>query len=81
MSTRSIVLIVLVCTVIIISIQNLHQSTLSIFFWNLELPLIVLIFFVLLAGFTIGYTAGTLHRGKHAGRGRSARETDNGDAD
>ncbi len=77
MSTRSIILIILACAITIISIQNMHPVSLKIFFWNLELPLIILTFFVLLAGFTIGYTVGTLSRGRHMRRDRPAQEMDN----
>ncbi len=81
MSVRSIILIILSCGITIISMQNLNPSSLRIFFWNVELPLIVLIFFVLLGGFTIGYSAGTIQRGRHAKRESITRETADDDND
>lgn len=80
MQTRSIVILILTGLVIIVSLQNLQQVSLQLFFWNMEMPLIVLIFFMLIAGFAAGYTIGSFHGSRRA-KGKVTRQNISDDAD
>ena len=54
-NTRTIALISLAAFVMLLSLQNLQAVIVNFLFWDMSLPLIVLIFIVLLAGFVAGY--------------------------
>ncbi len=62
MKPKAIVILVLVVLFLIILIQNTHVITLNLFFWKVSLSTIILILFVLLGGFIIGYLTSMLTR-------------------
>ncbi len=62
MKPKAIVILVLVVLFIIILIQNTHVITLNLFFWKVSLSTIILMFFVLLGGFILGYLTSMLTR-------------------
>ncbi len=68
MHARSIIVLLLAVCAVTISLQNLQASVVRIFFWDLSLPLIVLIFIILLTGFTTGYLYGEIRRNKSSHR-------------
>lgn len=54
-NTRTIALISLAAFAILLSLQNLQPAIVNFLFWDMSLPLIVLIFIVLMTGFVAGY--------------------------
>jgi uncharacterized integral membrane protein len=57
MNAKIVVLIVLVLLAVIIMIQNKDSISIEVLFWSISIPRILLIFILLLVGFTIGYVA------------------------
>lgn len=55
MNFKLILLVVVACLAVIFIIQNVSAVTVSIFFWEISLSLALLIFFVLVIGFVIGW--------------------------
>ena len=53
-------IIAFVVLVTIISMMNLHPVSFVIFFYNIEVPLIILIFALLFVGFSAGYMVKSL---------------------
>jgi uncharacterized integral membrane protein len=70
MSPRHIVALVLVALLVIIAVQNLDDQSLSILFWDVTMPLVVLIALFGVGGFLVGW----LIRGR-----REKRERDRND--
>ncbi len=60
MKPKVIVILVLVVLFLIILAQNTHVITLNLLFWTISMSQIILIAFVLLGGFVIGYLASML---------------------
>jgi len=48
--------------VFVIMVQNTQAVTVQILFWQVILPQILLIFFVLVAGFALGYLLATMRK-------------------
>lgn len=65
MSFQSIVLFILAGCAIVVCFQNIHTANVKIFWWQAEIPVIVLIFIVLIIGFNAGYILGALKQNKH----------------
>ncbi len=61
MKAKHIIILLISILIIILIIQNLFFTTLKLFFWELKLPLAILILVVLLLGFFIGYLVHSLH--------------------
>ncbi|MFO7889123.1 MAG: LapA family protein [bacterium] len=61
MKTKHIIIVFISLLVIILILQNLSYTTLKLFFWELKLPITILIIVVLLLGFFIGYLIHSLH--------------------
>jgi uncharacterized integral membrane protein len=57
MNTKTVILITLVLLAVIFMFQNKAGTTIQFFFWPISIPRILLIFILLLVGFTIGYVA------------------------
>jgi uncharacterized integral membrane protein len=55
MHLKIILIVIVACLTLIFTIQNLAAVTVSIFFWEISLSLALLIFFMLLIGFIIGW--------------------------
>jgi len=55
MKPKTILALCCVFVVFVIMVQNTQAVTVQILFWQVILPQILLIFFVLVAGFAIGY--------------------------
>ncbi len=62
MKPKAVVIMILAILFLIILIQNTHVITLNLFFWKISLSTIILIVFVLLGGFIIGYLTSMLTR-------------------
>ncbi len=60
MKPKVIVLLVLAVLFLIILAQNTHVITLNLLFWTISMSQIILIAFVLLGGFVIGYLTSRL---------------------
>ncbi len=60
MKPKVIVILVLVVLFLIILAQNTHVITLNLLFWTISMSQIILIAFVLLGGFVIGYLTSML---------------------
>lgn len=70
MSPRHIVALVLVVILVIIAVQNLEDANLDILFWDVSMPLVVL-----LAAFGLGgFLAGWLVRGRREKRQREGND-------
>jgi len=61
---KLIAILVMVVLFIIILIQNTQVIDLNLFFWTISMSQIILIVFVLLGGFIIGFLASMLSRNK-----------------
>lgn len=70
---RTIALVSLTAFVLILLFQNLQTAVVHFFFWDISMPLIILIFVVLLAAFTSGYLVAMIQSKK----GATARRDDN----
>ena len=57
MNVKSIVLIVLVIFVTILATQNTHAVKFKLLFWDISLPLIIMVFLSISVGFALGYFA------------------------
>ena len=55
MNVRIVLLLIAACLAVVFIIQNVAAVTVSVFFWELSLSLAVLIFFLLIIGFGIGW--------------------------
>ncbi len=55
---RTIIITVAALIAAIIALQNLQPATIRFLFWDFSLPLIVLVFIILLAGYVIGHLTG-----------------------
>jgi len=55
MKPKQIVILVLAVLLLVIVIQNSDVASVKLLFWTVSMSLIVLIFFVALIGFAIGY--------------------------
>ena len=62
MKLKVIVLLVFVLLFLIILIQNTEVITLHLFFWTIAMSQIILVAFILLGGFVIGYLTSMLTR-------------------
>jgi uncharacterized integral membrane protein len=62
MKLKVIVLLVFVFLFLIILIQNTEVITLHFFFWTISMSQIILIAFILLGGFVIGYITSMITR-------------------
>jgi len=60
MKAKHIIILLISVLIIVLIIQNLFFTTLKLFFWELKLPLAILILVVLLLGFFIGYLVHSL---------------------
>jgi len=59
---KVIVILVLVILFLIILAQNTHVTTLHLLFWSISMSQIILIAFVLVGGFILGYLTAMLTR-------------------
>ena len=57
-SPRKFALLSLAALAALVVFQNFGQTELSLLFWSGEMPLVILILFVLLTGISIGYLLG-----------------------
>jgi uncharacterized integral membrane protein len=57
MNAKAVILIILVLLAVILMFQNRGPMTIQFFFWPIPIPSILLIFILLLVGFTAGYVA------------------------
>ncbi len=57
MKPKMIAILILAVLLLIIVIQNSNVAELHLLFWKVSMSLIILIFFVTLIGFVIGYLA------------------------
>lgn len=55
MKPQTIISLIIGVLITILIIQNTHSVVLKIYFWQPEIPLIILIAIVLVAGFIAGY--------------------------
>lgn len=55
MHLKIILMVIVACLALVFTIQNVAAVTVSIFFWEFSLSLALLIFFILLFGFLIGW--------------------------
>ena len=62
MKPKVIVLLVFILLFLIVLIQNTEVITLRLFFWTISMSQIILIVFILLGGFAIGYMTSMLTR-------------------
>jgi len=62
MKTRSVILLALAVCVTIIATQNTGAVSFNLLFWDMSMPLILLIVIVFVAGFLIGYLLPGLRR-------------------
>lgn len=62
MKPKVIVILVLVILFLIILAQNTHVTTLHLLFWSISMSQIILIAFVLVGGFILGYLTAMLTR-------------------
>ncbi|MCX7678609.1 MAG: LapA family protein [Spirochaetes bacterium] len=60
MSIYAMIFIFIACGTIIICLQNMHETLFRIFFWDVKIPTIVLIFITLIIGFTAGYLSSVI---------------------
>lgn len=60
MKTKHIIILIISLLLVILILQNLSSTVVKLFFWELNLPLTVLILVVLLLGFFIGYLVHSL---------------------
>ena len=59
------ILIVLAVVLAVIFLQNLADTPVQLLFWNVRLPLIVLLLIVAVAGFLIGWLIARMGRGRN----------------
>ncbi len=64
MKIKSILIIVIVVVLTVFAMQNTHAVIVNVFFWTPDLPLILLITLLLVAGFVAGYLAGGISQVK-----------------
>lgn len=62
MKPKVVVILVLVILFLIILAQNAQVVTLNVFFWSLSMSQIILIAFILLGGFVIGFLTAMIKR-------------------
>jgi len=62
MKPKVIAILVLIVLFLIILAQNTHVITLNLLFWTISMSQIILIAFVLVGGFVIGYLTSMLTR-------------------
>ncbi len=62
MKAKLIVMLVLIILFLIILIQNTQVIDLNLFFWTISMSQIILIVFVLLGGFILGFLTSMLSR-------------------
>jgi len=55
MHLKIILIVIVACLALVFTIQNVTAVTVSIFFWEFSLSLALLIFFMLILGFLIGW--------------------------
>jgi uncharacterized integral membrane protein len=60
MKPQTIILLIIGVLITILIIQNTHSVVLKIYFWQPEIPLVILIAIALVAGFLAGYLARNL---------------------
>lgn len=71
MKAKHIVIVIISLLLVILILQNLSSTVVNLFFWELKLPLTVILLTVLILGFFIGYlihslqTAAVKKRDKH----------------
>lgn len=58
MSARNIIVIVLVLLAVILMVQNTEVVNVRLFFWQVSMSRIILIFLMLLIGFVLGLVVG-----------------------
>ncbi|OGC95882.1 MAG: hypothetical protein A2W25_03280 [candidate division Zixibacteria bacterium RBG_16_53_22] len=57
MNAKAVILIILVVLAVVFMFQNKASMPVQILFWSIHIPRILLIFILILVGFTIGYVA------------------------
>ncbi len=62
MKPKVVVILVLVILFLIILAQNAQVVTLNVFFWSVSMSQIILIAFILLGGFVIGFLTAMIKR-------------------
>lgn len=55
MHLKIVLIVIVACLALVFTIQNVAAVTVNIFFWELSLSLALLIFFILILGFLIGW--------------------------
>jgi uncharacterized integral membrane protein len=66
MNAKIVTLVILIALMVVIMLQNTQNAVLTVLFWSFFIPRILLIFIVLLVGFTAGYVAASI-RARKAG--------------
>ena len=74
MKPQTIVSLVIGVLITILIIQNTHSVVLKIFFWQPEIPLIILICIVLIVGFIAGDVRKKRRRGGFKEKGRVSKQ-------
>ena len=62
MKPKTIVVTILIFLMLILLVQNTQVVTVKLFFWDVSMSRIILIFFLLLIGFILGYFAAKLRK-------------------
>jgi uncharacterized integral membrane protein len=60
MSPKAIALLVLIFLFLIVFFQNIQPVSLRVFFWRITAPQIILLPFIMLIGFALGYAVAKL---------------------
>jgi uncharacterized integral membrane protein len=55
MNVKNVTMILIVGIIIVLSAQNTQPATITFFFWEFSIPLIILIYILLIMGFLLGY--------------------------
>ena len=64
MKSRTIWILVLVALFAVLLIQNAGKTPMRFYFWSVEAPLFILVFFIFLIGFFVGFLAAKSGRKK-----------------
>lgn len=75
MKAKHIIILIIFLLLLILILQNLGVTTLKIFFWELRLPLTILILAVLLLGFLAGYIIQSLQSANKKKKRAEAQKT------
>jgi uncharacterized integral membrane protein len=68
MKPKIIIILVLIVLSLVILLQNTEVVEFKILFWKLEMSRIILISFVLISGFIVGYLVAKLEKKREASR-------------